>query len=197
MILDFDLQAAVKIYKNFGSPNDSRQYLKGMLFDIGKDTITMVATDGHKLGKYVTEHKSEVIVTPSKIVIDIKPLMKIAPLFSKVEHQAVIEFDDRAIENPTVMFKIFASNDYSGMELKLPTIDTTYPDYNRVIPKKHYEEFKKAPCVNGDDLKKFTAFCTHRNTALKLYSTNESTGPIIVRTNDERFTGVIMPMRGF
>ncbi len=104
--------------------HDIRYYLNGILFIAEGATLTLVATDGHRLAlaQATLDHevpKQEVIL-PRKTVLELQRLLK---------------DEDTAIEMR------FAANQakfaFSGMEFVTKLVEGKFPDYNRVIPKNH------------------------------------------------------------
>ena len=104
--------------------HDIRYYLNGILFIAEGKTLTLVATDGHRLGlaQATLEHevpKQEVIL-PRKTVLELQRLLK---------------------DEDTPIEMRFAANQakfgFSGMEFVTKLVEGKFPDYNRVIPKNH------------------------------------------------------------
>src|SRR5512139_184718 len=104
--------------------HDIRYYLNGILFVAEGKSLTLVATDGHRLALAqatldVETPKQEVIL-PRKTVLELQRLLK---------------DEDTAIEMR------FAGNQakfvFSGMEFVTKLVEGKFPDYNRVIPKNH------------------------------------------------------------
>lgn len=104
--------------------HDIRYYLNGILFVAEGNTLTLVATDGHRLAlaQATLEHdipKQEVIL-PRKTVLELQRLLK---------------------DEDTPIEMRFAGNqarfNFSGMEFVTKLVEGKFPDYNRVIPKNH------------------------------------------------------------
>ena len=104
--------------------HDIRYYLNGILFVAEGKSLTLVATDGHRLAlaQATLDHempKQEVIL-PRKTVLELQRLLK---------------DEDTAIEMR------FAGNQakftFSGMEFVTKLVEGKFPDYNRVVPKNH------------------------------------------------------------
>jgi DNA polymerase-3 subunit beta len=104
--------------------HDIRYYLNGILFIAEGSTLTLVATDGHRLGlaQATLDHevpKQEVIL-PRKTVLELQRLLK---------------------DEDTPIEMRFAANQakfaFSGMEFVTKLVEGKFPDYNRVIPKNH------------------------------------------------------------
>jgi DNA polymerase III subunit beta len=110
--------------------HDIRFYLNGILFVAEGNSLTLVATDGHRLALAqatldVTMPKQEVIL-PRKTVLELQRLLK---------------DKDRNDETPAAIEMRFSGNQarfaFSGMEFVTKLVEGKFPDYNRVIPKNH------------------------------------------------------------
>jgi DNA polymerase-3 subunit beta len=105
--------------------HDIRYYLNGILFIAEGNTLTLVATDGHRLALAQSSLDAAVpsrqeVILPRKTVLELQRLL----------HDA-----DTAIEMR------FANNQakfaFSGMEFVTKLVEGKFPDFNRVIPKNH------------------------------------------------------------
>ena len=103
---------------------DIRYYLNGILFVAEGNTLSLVATDGHRLAFSSAELETEVpkqeVILPRKTVLELQRLLSDA---------------DGAIEMQ------FAGNQakfsFGGMEFVTKLVEGKFPDYNRVIPRNH------------------------------------------------------------
>ncbi len=105
--------------------HDIRYYLNGILFIAEGTTLTLVATDGHRLALAQSTlaeqvpNKQEVIL-PRKTVLELQRLLK--------DDAAAIEMR-------------FAANQakfaFAGLEFVTKLVEGKFPDYNRVIPRNH------------------------------------------------------------
>jgi DNA polymerase III subunit beta len=104
--------------------HDIRYYLNGILFVAEGRALTLVATDGHRLGLAHAQLESDIpkqeVILPRKTVLELQRLLR---------------DEDTAIELR------FAGNQakfaFSGMEFVTKLVEGKFPDYNRVIPKNH------------------------------------------------------------
>ncbi|QIL45382.1 DNA polymerase III subunit beta [Acidovorax sp. HDW3] len=104
---------------------DIRFYLNGILFVAEGKTLSLVATDGHRLAFASAELDAEVpkqeVILPRKTVLELQRLLSDA---------------DGAIEMQ------FANNQakfsFGGMEFVTKLVEGKFPDYNRVIPRNHH-----------------------------------------------------------
>ncbi len=105
--------------------HDIRYYLNGILFIAEGKTLTLVATDGHRLALAQSQLSADV---PSKQEV-------ILPRKTVLELQRLLKDEDTAIEMR------FANNQakfgFSGMEFVTKLVEGKFPDYNRVIPRNH------------------------------------------------------------
>jgi DNA polymerase-3 subunit beta len=108
--------------------HDIRYYLNGILFVAEGKSLTLVATDGHRLAlaQATLDHdmpKQEVIL-PRKTVLELQRLLR----------------DDREGDEGRIELR-FAGNQakfaFGGMEFVTKLVEGKFPDYNRVIPKHH------------------------------------------------------------
>ena len=108
--------------------HDIRYYLNDILFVAEGKSLTLVATDGHRLALAQAQLESEIpkqeVILPRKTVLELMRLLK----DGKGEEEAPIELR-------------FAGNQakfsFSGMEFVTKLVEGKFPDYNRVIPKNH------------------------------------------------------------
>ena len=104
--------------------HDIRYYLNGILFIAEGRTLTLVATDGHRLALAQALLDNEVpkqeVILPRKTVLELLRLLR---------------DEDTPIEMQ------FAGNQarfsFSGMEFVTKLVEGKFPDFNRVIPKNH------------------------------------------------------------
>ena len=108
--------------------HDIRYYLNGILFVAEGKSLTLVATDGHRLAlaqaTLEVEMPKQEVILPRKTVLELQRLLR----------------DDKEAENAPIEMR-FAGNQakfaFSGMEFVTKLVEGKFPDYNRVIPKNH------------------------------------------------------------
>ncbi|HET9644286.1 MAG TPA: DNA polymerase III subunit beta, partial [Burkholderiaceae bacterium] len=108
--------------------HDIRYYLNGILFVAEGCTLTLVATDGHRLA-----------LAQATLDNDIPKQEVILPRKTVLELQRLLKDEKEGGEGPIEMR--FAGNQakfsFSGMEFVTKLVEGKFPDYNRVIPKNH------------------------------------------------------------
>src|SRR6056300_983111 len=109
----------------FASGNDDlRPVMSGVFFQFSSENSTFVATDAHKLVRYVrTDYKSEKLV---EFIMPKKPLNVLKGILASDEYEVEIEFNE---SNAKFVF--------SNLSLTCRLIDGKYPNYEAVIPKEN------------------------------------------------------------
>ena len=107
---------------------DIRYYLNGLLFEVDGKKLNIVATDGHRLSFTSTtldnaQEKTQIII-PRKTIIELIKLME------EEEKPVIIN-----VTKNQVTFK------FNEIDLITKVIDGKFPDYNRVIPEGHTNNF--------------------------------------------------------
>jgi len=101
---------------------DVRYYLNGMLLEINREGIRLVATDGHRLA--LSENKQAVNINSDKqLIIPRKGVLELSRLLTSSDQAAKVMLSQNHIRVETENL-IFTSK----------LIDGKFPDYNRVIP---------------------------------------------------------------
>ncbi len=106
----------------FAAADDElRPQMNGVYFDMAADSITFVASDGHKLvrDRVHSVHPEE----PSAFILPKKPALLLKAVLPKDEGEAIVRFDDRNAE--------ISLADYT---ISCRLIEGRYPNYNSVIP---------------------------------------------------------------
>ena len=102
--------------------DEIRPVMNGIYFDITPDSVTFVASDGHKLvrDRSYTTHGGE---QPSAFILPKKPAKMLKDILAKESGDAIVKFDDR---NARVELENYV--------LSCRLIEGRYPNYNAVIP---------------------------------------------------------------
>jgi DNA polymerase-3 subunit beta len=109
----------------FASGNDDlRPVMSGVFLQFSSQNLTFVATDAHKLVRYVrTDYKTENVV---EFIMPKKPLNVLKGILASDEYDVKIEFNN---SNAKFVF--------SNLSLTCRLIDGKYPNYEAVIPKEN------------------------------------------------------------
>lgn len=100
---------------------DIRYYLNGVLFSVNECTLTLVATDGHRLAyasaTLETPHPRCEVIIPRKVINELLRLL-----------------DDSDVEILLNISENHISAEFSEISFQSKVIDGKFPDYRRVIP---------------------------------------------------------------
>ena len=111
--------------------HDIRYYLNGILFVAEGKTLSLVATDGHRLAfssaTLDVEVPKQEVILPRKTVIELQRLLSDA---SVPEGQDAPMIEMQFAPNQ-------AKFSFGAMEFVTKLVEGKFPDYNRVIPKNH------------------------------------------------------------
>lgn len=141
----------------FAAADDElRPQMNGVYFDMETDSITFVASDGHKLvrDRVLSVHADE----PSAFILPKKPALLLKTVLPKAEGEAIVRFDDRNAE--------IQLTDYV---ISCRLIEGRYPNYNSVIP--HDNPFR----VTADRLafisalRRVSVFASQSSALIKLH----------------------------
>ncbi|OAM51974.1 DNA polymerase III subunit beta [Methylovorus sp. MM2] len=107
---------------------DIRYYLNGLLFEVSGNRLNVVGTDGHRLSFTSTEltqsYEKQEIILPRKTVIELIKLL------------------DESDEEVTIEITSGQANfSFGDIRLISKVIDGKFPDYTRVIPTGHQNNF--------------------------------------------------------
>ncbi|MDH8700973.1 DNA polymerase-3 subunit beta [Dysgonomonadaceae bacterium PH5-43] len=156
----------------FASGDDElRPVMNGVYFDINPDTITFVASDGHKLVRFTNNKvKSE---EKSSFILPKKPVNLLKTVLPKENGEVTIGFD--------------ANNAYITMErfvIICRLIEGRYPNYNSVIPQDNPYKvlIDRVSFLNA--LKRVSVFSNQASSLIKL---NISENSVFISAQDMHF----------
>jgi DNA polymerase-3 subunit beta len=135
---------------------DTRYFLNGAKFVMKPDSLTLVATDGHRLALVEVEHKLGV-KEESGVILPKKTLLELGKLLLEGEGDVMFESGENHL-----FFEV------GGRTLISRMIDGQFPAYERVIPKgndKHVE-FERERLTNA--VKRVALLSNERSRAVKL-----------------------------
>jgi DNA polymerase-3 subunit beta len=135
---------------------DTRYFLNGAKFVIKPDSLTLVATDGHRLALVEVEHKIGV-KDESGVILPKKTLLELGKLLLEGEGDVMFESGENHL-----FFEV------GGRMLISRMIDGQFPAYERVIPKGNDKniEFERDRLTNA--VKRVALLSNERSRAVKL-----------------------------
>lgn len=103
---------------------DVRYYLNGMLFESDRDSLKMIATDGHRLAVSTSKEAQLEVDAPFHVILPRKAVSELVRLLQDTDATVEIQLDDHHAR---------IKGDHFIFMAKL--IDGRFPDYNKVLPK--------------------------------------------------------------
>lgn len=101
---------------------DVRYYLNGLLFDVTRNNLHMVATDGHRLS--LSRHDWEIeLDEPLQLIVPRKTVLELSRILEESEEPVKV-----SLGNSHIRFSL------PNLVLTSKLIDGKYPDYTGVIP---------------------------------------------------------------
>lgn len=101
---------------------DVRYYLNGLLFDLNRHSLHLVATDGHRLS--LARHDWEIELE--------EPLQVIVPRKAVLELSKILEDSEEPVQ--VTLGKSHIRFELPNLSLSSKLVDGNYPDYTGVIP---------------------------------------------------------------
>jgi DNA polymerase-3 subunit beta len=118
------LKSLISMVQYAMAQQDIRYYLNGMLLVLEETTITVVATDGHRLC-LAADSLSE-SVNKQEVIIPRKTILELTKLLADTDDYVTL-----------TLFKNQIKFELVNTQLISKIIDGKFPDYNRVIPTAH------------------------------------------------------------
>jgi DNA polymerase III subunit beta len=150
---------------------DIRYYLNGVLFSVDKDTLRVVATDGHRLSfaaeSLGSDHGSVEAILPRKTVLELIKLLG--------------DTDDPvslAIGANQVRFS------FGGLEIVSKIVEGKFPDYQKVIPTAHKNRIELDRVALAQSLNRAAILSNEKIRGVRLVFTKDALS--IICTNNEQ-----------
>jgi DNA polymerase-3 subunit beta len=121
------LLAAVIAKTTFAiSLEESRYTLNGALLVVKPNSLTMVATDGHRLAMVETDHKFEGLSTETRVLVPKKAMNEVQRLAAESSDDATVDF---AQDESHLFFQ------FGGRLLTCRKLTGQFPNYEAVLPR--------------------------------------------------------------
>ena len=108
------------------SLEESRYTLNGALLVLKPNSITMVATDGHRLAMVENDHKFEGFSTETRVLVPKKAMTEVQRLAAESGDEASVEF---AQDESHLFFQ------FGGRLLTSRKLTGQFPNYEAVLPR--------------------------------------------------------------
>jgi len=146
------------------SNEESRYTLNGALLLLKPETVTMVATDGHRLAVAEIDHKFEGLTREVRPLVPKKALVEVQRLASEAGEDAEIEF---ALDESHLFFR-------AGERLLISRMLTgQFPNYEAVLPRDNNRKVVIERGELNDAVKRVAQLADTRSHAVKLSVSTE------------------------
>ncbi|MDD4992186.1 MAG: DNA polymerase III subunit beta [Paludibacter sp.] len=139
--------------------DELRPVMNGVFFDITASSLTLVATDAHKLVRYKTSHTSASVEAEETVnfILPKKPATMLKNILPKESGEVEINFD-----NKNAYFKL------ANYTMICRQVEGRFPNYNGVIPKTNPYKIiiDRVTLLNG--LKRVSVFANQASNLVKL-----------------------------
>lgn len=135
--------------------DELRPVMNGILFDLNEQQLTMVATDAHRLVRYINYAVKG--VTPQNFILPKKPATILRAVLGKEEDEAVIRFGQKN-----------ARFNFGRTEIVCRQIEGRFPNYNAVIPQNNQNEVTVDRQTIVNACKRVAVFANSGTSLLKL-----------------------------
>src|SRR4249920_3795494 len=150
---------------------DIRYYLNGVLFSVDKNTLRVVATDGHRLSfasqALDGDHGSVEAILPRKTVIELIKLL------GDTDEPVSI-----AMGSNQVRFS------FGGLEIVSKIVEGKFPDYQKVIPAQHKNQVSIDRATLAQSLNRAAILSNEKIRGVRLVFTKNALA--IICTNNEQ-----------
>src|SRR5206468_1128672 len=150
---------------------DIRYYLNGVLFSVDKETLRVVATDGHRLSyasrELGSDHGSVEAILPRKTVLELIKLL------GDTDEPVSL-----AIGSNQARFS------FGGIEIVSKIVEGKFPDYQKVIPAAHKNRVTLERPVLAQSLNRAAILSNEKIRGVRLVFTKDALS--IICTNNEQ-----------
>ena len=156
----------------FATANEElRPVMNGIYFDLTKDYLAIVASDGHKLVR--TRNMSITSETPMSFILPKKPATLLKNVLPKTEDEVIIRFDERN-----------ADFSFTDGTLSCRLIEGRFPNYNSVIPKDNPNKLTIDRMVLIGVLRRVLPFASDSSQQVRLHI---ESGKVVISSEDIDF----------
>lgn len=169
--VDLDLAITQTVFA--ASTNTSRPVLSGVLFDVNKDILKLVATDSYRLAEKTLKLKEGTNVT-IQCIVPAKTVAELGKLLSRSEEKEV----EINISKNQVLFII------GDIQLMSRLIEGKFPPYEKIIPKSTKTKSEVLVDDFANVVRRVSLFARENNNSIKVSVTND--GKLSVSTDETK-----------
>ena len=141
-----------------------RDRLNGALLVVKPASLTMVATDGHRLAMVETDHKFEGLPTETRVLVPKKAMNEVQRLAAESSDDAVVEFGQ---DESHLFFQ------FGGRLLTCRKLTGQFPNYEAVLPRDVNKTVTIERSELQDALRRVSQLADQRSHAVKFMLAKE------------------------
>ncbi len=168
-----ELETAISQTVFSASTNTSRPVLAGVLFDVNKDEVKIVATDSYRLAEKSLKLKEKTNIT-IQCIVPARTVMELGKILSRAEEKDV----EINVSKNQVLFVI------GDIQLLSRLIEGKFPPYEKIIPKSTRTKLEILSEELVNVVRRVSLFARENNNSIKLSATND--GKLNVSTDETR-----------
>jgi DNA polymerase-3 subunit beta len=168
-----ELESAIAQTVFAASTNTSRPVLAGVLFDVNKDEIKIVATDSYRLAEKTLKIKDKSNIT-IQCIVPARTVMELGKILAQAEEKEV----EINISKNQVLFVI------GDVQLLSRLIEGKFPPYEKIVPKSTRTKLDVLSEELANVVRRVSLFARENNNSIKISATND--GKLNVSTDETR-----------
>lgn len=168
-----ELEAAITQTVFAASTNTSRPVLSGVLFDVKKDVLKVVATDSYRLAEKTIRLKDKTEIEV-ECIVPARTVMELGKILSLSGEKEV----EMSVSKNQVLFVI------GDIQLMSRLIEGKFPPYEKVVPKETKTKLEVLDEALANVVRRVSLFARENNNSIKLSATND--GKLTVSTDETR-----------
>lgn len=167
------LEVAISQTAFAASTNTSRPVLSGVLFDVNKDELKIVATDSYRLAEktILLKEKTNLDI---ECIVPAKTIMELGKILNRAEENDV----ELSVSKNQVMFIV------GDIQLMSRLIEGKFPPYEKVIPKDTKTKLEVLETSLANVVRRVSLFARENNNSIKITATND--GKLTIATDETR-----------
>lgn len=167
------LEEAINQTAFAASTNTSRPVLSGVLFDVSKDILKVVATDSYRLAEKTITLKEKTNLD-IECIVPARTVMEMGKILSRVESDHV----ELSVSKNQILFVV------GDIQLMSRLIEGKFPPYEKVVPKERKTKLEVLDEALANVVRRVSLFARENNNSIKLSATND--GKLTITTDETR-----------
>lgn len=170
-VKDFETAISQTVFS--ASTNTSRPVLAGVLFDVNKDNVKIVATDSYRLAEKTLQIKDKGNITV-QCIIPARTVMELGKILARSEEKDM----EISISKNQILFVV------GDIQFLSRLIEGKFPPYEKIIPKSTRTKLGILAEDLANIVRRVSLFARENNNNIKLSATND--GKLSISTDETR-----------